>query len=77
MMGYSIRNNQFRYTVWMKDNYRSNQPFNPALIVGIEMYDYKKDPLETINVAKEKSYDAVSKELYGKMVAYFKSQEGK
>jgi arylsulfatase A-like enzyme len=77
MMGYSIRNNQYRYTVWMRDNYRSNQPFNPALIVGIEMYDYKKDPLETINVAKEISYQAVSKELYGKMVAYFKSQEGK
>ena len=77
LMGYSIRNNQYRYTVWMKDNFRSNQPFNPALIVGIEMYDYKKDPLETINVAKEKSYDVVSKELYGKMVAYFKSQEGK
>jgi hypothetical protein len=45
--------------------------------VGIEMYDYKKDPLETINVAKEISYEAISKELYGKMVAYFKSQEGK
>lgn len=76
LMGYSIRTTQYRYTIWMK-NFRSNQPFNNNLVVGIELYDYKKDPLETINVANEKNYATIAKEMNTKMLAYFKSQETK
>ena len=45
--------------------------------MGIELYDYKKDPLETINVANEKNYATIAKEMNTKMLAYFKSQETK
>jgi hypothetical protein len=73
-MGYSIRTKQFRYTIWMGSGYRSNQPFDPKKIIGIELYDYTKDPLETVNVANDKKYAAQSKELNSKMMAFFKSQ---
>ena len=76
-MGYSIRTSRFRYTIWMGDNFRSSQPFKSSLVVGSELYDYQKDPEETINVVNEKSYSAESKEMLQKMVAFFKSQEGK
>jgi len=73
-MGYSIRTKQFRYTIWMNNGFRSTQPFNKDLIIGIELYDYKKDPLETINIANEKNYTATAKMLNTKMMAFFKSQ---
>lgn len=60
-MGYSIRNSQYRYTIWMKNAFRSTQPFNAASIIGEELYDYNADPLEKYNVAKDKKYLAVTK----------------
>jgi arylsulfatase A-like enzyme len=73
-MGYSIRTERYRYTLWMKDKFRSTQGFNKDLVVGIELYDYEKDPNETINFAKNKKYVQVSKEMNQKMLAFFKSQ---
>jgi iduronate 2-sulfatase len=73
VMGYSIRTARYRYTVWMKD-FRSNQPFNKDLLVGAELYDYEKDPNETVNVAKEKQYAKAAKEMHQKMLAYFEAQ---
>ncbi len=73
-MGYSIRTKQYRYTIWMNNGFRSTQPFNKDWIIGIELYDYKKDPLEKVNVANEKKYATVSKDMNGKMMAFLKSQ---
>ncbi len=73
-MGYSIRTKQYRYTIWMNNGFRSTQAFSNDLIIGTEMYDYKKDPLEKVNVAKEKKYAAVAKNMNEKMMAFLKSQ---
>jgi len=73
-MGYSIRTKQYRYTMWMSNGFRSSKPFDSKLIIGTELYDYKKDPLETVNVANEKKYAAVSKQMNAKMMAFLKSQ---
>ena len=73
-MGYSIRTQQYRFTIWMKNNFTSAQPFDAALVVGSELYDYKKDPLETINVVSEKAYASVYKNMYQKMINFFKTQ---
>ena len=73
-MGYSIRTKQYRYTIWMSNGFRSSEPFDSKLIIGTELYDYKKDPLETVNVANEKKYASVSKQMNSKMRAFLKSQ---
>jgi len=73
-MGYSIRTEQFRYTVWMKDGYRSERPFSKDLLVASELYDYKKDPNETVNVVNDKNYASVSKDMQTKMEQFFSSQ---
>jgi arylsulfatase A-like enzyme len=77
VMGYSIRTSQYRYTIWMKNAFRSTLPFNAASVIGEELYDYNADPLEKYNVAKDKKYAPVTKKLYAEMLAYFKSQESK
>jgi iduronate 2-sulfatase len=73
-MGYSIRTEQYRYTIWAKDFFRSTKPFSKDMIVATEMYDYKNDPNETVNVVDEKNYSAVSKEMHAKMLKYLASQ---
>jgi len=75
VMGYSIRTQQYRFTLWMGNNYRSSQPFNKDYIIGTELYDYKNDPLEKVNVAKETKYTKVSKKMYQQIIDFFKSQQ--
>jgi iduronate 2-sulfatase len=73
-MGYSIRTGQYRYTIWMKDSFRSYKPYNKDLIVATELYDYEKDPNETVSVVNEKEYASITKDLSSKMVAFLNFQ---
>jgi hypothetical protein len=74
IMGYSIRTSRYRYSIWLKNKARSTDPYNPAQLIGTELYDYEVDPMETINVAKEKKYTVVAAQMHKKMMAYFQSQ---
>lgn len=76
MMGYSLRTDQYRYTIWMND-FTSKQAFNESQVYASEMYDYVKDPLEKVNVVNDKNYTSISAKLKSKMIAFFKSQETK
>ena len=58
----------------MTNDFRSNKPFSADLIVGTELYDYEKDPNETVNVADAKEYKSVAKDLKSKMIAFLASQ---
>ncbi len=73
-MGYSIRTKQFRYTIWMNNGFRSTTAFNKDWLIGVELYDYKTDPLEKVNVAVDKKYARVANEMNDKMMAFLKSQ---
>ncbi len=74
-MGYSIRTKQYRYTIWMSNGFRSSQTFNKDLIIGTELYDYKNDPNETVNVTNEKKYTEINLAMHKKIVTFFKKQE--
>jgi arylsulfatase A-like enzyme len=76
IMGYSFRTDKYRYTVWVR-NFTSKEVFSADKIYASEMYDYSKDPLEKVNVVNDKNYAEASKEMYNKIVAFFKSQEKK
>jgi iduronate 2-sulfatase len=73
-MGYSIRTSKYRYTIWMGNDFRSTQPFNADYIVASEMYDYEKDPNETVNIVDDKNYTSIAKEMYNKMIDFFNKQ---
>jgi arylsulfatase A-like enzyme len=76
MMGYSLRTDQYRYTIWM-NNFTSKDTFNESQVYASEMYDYVKDPLEKVNVVNDKNYTSISASLKSKMITFFKSQETK
>lgn len=66
-MGYSIRTERYRYTEWHNDDYRSYNNYNTSKIAGRELYDYETDPLETRNLVKDPSYNAIVKKLKTKL----------
>ena len=74
-MGYSFRDQRYRYTVWMSDNFRSGQNYDASLIDAEELYDYEKDPLETRNLIDDPAYKHVKEMLNQKSIAFFKTQQ--
>jgi arylsulfatase A-like enzyme len=76
LMGYSMRTEQYRYTVWLK-NFTSDKPYSVDKVYTRELYDYDKDPLEKINVSEDENYATIAAKLDKKMVEYFKSKEVK
>ncbi|MFM2233368.1 MAG: hypothetical protein RJB31_2069 [Bacteroidota bacterium] len=73
-MGYSIRDGQYRFTIWMKNGFRSTRKYAEKDEIGMELYDYKADPLETKNVAGEKNYASVAAKMRSDLLNYFNSQ---
>ncbi len=66
-MGYAIRSENYRYIEWRKGNYKKSKDYMNGEVDAIELYDYKKDPFETKNVANDPTYskviEALKKEL--------------
>lgn len=65
VMGYTIRTDRYRYTEWHENTYRTFKPYKAENIVGIELYDYTKDPHETRNLAEDPAYVSVRKDMKG------------
>jgi iduronate 2-sulfatase len=63
VMGYTIRTERFRYTEWMKDGYRTDLPYDKKFVMAREMYDYAKDPLETVSVIDQAEYKLDQKNM--------------
>ena len=73
LMGYAFRTDNYRFVVWM-NNFTSKNVFSASKIYAKELYDYKKDPLEKVNVVNSPEYKNIAKEMYITMESYFKSQ---
>ncbi|MEG1379572.1 MAG: sulfatase [Bacteroidales bacterium] len=63
-MGYSIRDNRYRYTIWVD---WANKKTDVTNIAAEELYDYEKDPFETTNVVANAEY----KEALNRMKTYW------
>jgi len=68
--GYAFRDERYRYVVWLKEKYRSDQPFSMNLIEDEELYDYQNDADETMNVINKEQNKALG-EQWRKRVADF------
>ncbi len=73
-MGYTLRTPRYRLTMWMKNDWRSTQPFDESLVEATELYDYNSDPLETVSQANNPEYRTVAVQLKAQMLDYFKTQ---
>jgi len=65
VMGFSIRTDRYRYTEWIN---RSD-----GKRVATELYDYRHDPQETVNIAGDEANAAVIRELSTKLKAGWKA----
>ena len=74
-MGYTIRTKRYRYTEWYK-NYRSTQPRNGKTPSETELYDYKKDPLESRNLVNNHKYKRTVKKMQALLHDFLDSQIG-
>jgi len=74
-MGYAFRNERYRYVIWVKDSFTSQKPYNDSLIADEELYDYEKDPQETVNLAYTPEYATVKDKLKAQAIAFFKQYE--
>ena len=77
LMGYSMRTDKYRYTIWFNNNFNSSQPYADNRIYKRELYDYVKDPLEKVNVIDDSGYKKIVEDLQKKMLSYLKTYEGK
>ena len=57
VMGYTLRDRRYRYVKWVQMNYRKGE--RSGLLVARELYDYQKDPHETVNQADNSDFAAV------------------
>lgn len=75
IMGYTIRTKQYRYIAWYQQNFRKDKVLATASPVAVELYDYKKDALETENLATKSEYKAILKEHEKLMTEFLTNQK--
>jgi len=73
--GYTLRTENYRYTVWVPVKVRKGKKFDESKVVAAELYDYIHDPLETVNHFNQPEYAEVQKLLQMYMKDYFKNRK--
>ncbi len=74
-MGYALRTDRYRLVMWMKNNWHSTQKFDETLLEAVELYDYEKDPLETVSQQNNPEYKDALKDLKQMMLEHFEKYE--
>jgi arylsulfatase A-like enzyme len=70
-MGYSMRNNQYRLTIWMKKETLNTDSFQASLVKSVELYDYKSDPEERVSLASDPSYKATVDKMTDSFIDWY------
>ncbi len=73
-MGYALRNQRYRYVEWIEDC-RMTDKYDAGKVVGRELYDYEKDPMETVNVVADPEYAAVVEAMNRQLQDFFAAQK--
>ncbi len=73
-MGYAIRDQRYRYVEWFAGG-RSTEPYDPKKVVGRELYDYQKDPMETVNVVDVPEYKPVADKMNEQLRGLFENPQ--
>lgn len=74
-VGYAFRDNRYRYVVWLSRSIYNPVPYKKDQIFTTELYDYKNDPLEKVNVTDDIKYKKVRKMMHKYAEEFFASQE--
>lgn len=74
-MGYAIRDSRYRYIEWVEEGYHVNPRADLGKVADVELYDYEKDPLETVNLAGHADYAEIREQMAEKLRG-FRQKEG-
>ncbi len=61
VMGYSLRDEKYRYTKWIQMDYKSGERYGNT--IACELYDYEIDPYEKINRCSDNNYSDIINEF--------------
>jgi arylsulfatase A-like enzyme len=73
-MGYAIRTEQFRMVTWFKGEFHHTKIKSDNPVIGLELYDYKKDPLEKENLALKAEYAGILKQHQDILTQFLNTQ---
>lgn len=62
-MGYSVRNERYRFTAWYECSDYNDPSTQASTPILEELYDYQKDPKETVNQVNNPEYAQIATEL--------------
>ncbi len=65
---------RYRYVEWFAGG-RSTEPYDPKKVVGRELYDYQKDPMETVNVVDVPEYKPVADKMNEQLRGLFENPQ--
>jgi len=75
IMGYSLRTDRYRLTVWLRGNYRKEAIYVNPVFEAVELYDYVNDPLEKVSLAKNLDYKTLTDSLTTKLITELRKQK--
>lgn len=73
-MGYALRDERYRYVEWITDG-DSTKAYDPSKVIGRELYDYQKDPMETVNAVELPESKKVVEMMNRRLRAYFTQKD--
>ena len=77
IMGYSVRTERYRFTLWLEGKFRSDEMIENPVVRGVELYDYVTDPQEKVSLAGNNSYAEVEEELKEKLLTLLNQQKSR
>jgi len=75
LMGYAVRTDRYRLVLWMDESVARTGKPDLSRVQAAELYDYEKDPDETVSLAGNPEYAEVRKRLEGMLLSVFKFKE--
>lgn len=73
-LGYAIRDGRYRYVEWIENGYHVNPNANMNQVAGRQLFDYKNDPNETLNLVNNPQYKEALKKMKQKLHQFYKNQ---
>ena len=70
-MGYSIRDERYRYTIWVD---WKNRKTDVTTVLAEELYDYQSDPNETVSVVDKPEHKAALQQMRNYWIEYINAR---
>lgn len=77
VMGYTMRTERYRVTLWLKGEYYKGSIVDNPEIIAQELYDYKTDPTESRSLVKDEGYKDILAELKAELLSHLQTQNMK